>query len=309
VMVGICVERSLEMAVGLLGILKAGGAFVPLDPEYPKERLEFMLEDADLLVLLTQAHLLGAFPRHKAKIIRLDEDWPAIAAEQVINLADLATANHLAYMIYTSGSTGTPKGVLVERGALVQHCLECRDFYHLSSCDRVLQFASLSFDPTIEQILPPLFSGACVILRETEVWTPDEFQRKLADLGLTVINLPPAYWHQLAVAWADSGKAVSAHQLRLVIIGGDAMSIQTLRLWERTPLNGVRLLNAYGPTETVITATSFEVPARGNGRFELERIPIGRLRGAREIYVLDRSGQLVSGRIAHWRGRLGSWIS
>ena len=290
-LVGICVERSLEMVVGLLGILKAGGAFVPMDPEYPEKRLAFIVEDGGMDVLLTQAHLAESLPARHARIVRLDTDWPAIAAESPSRARSAVTAGHLAYMIYTSGSTGAPKGVLVEHGPLVQHCVECREFYGLTSNDRVLQFASLSFDAAIEQILPPLLSGARVALREAMVWTPGEFQRKLAELGLTVINLPPAYWRQLAEGWANSVEPISVHQLRLVIIGGDAMTAQTLQLWRQTPLNSVRLLNAYGPTETVVTATSFEIPACGRGQAPLERIPIGRPRGARQIYLLDRWGQ------------------
>ena len=290
-LVGICVERSLEMVVGLLGILKAGGAFVPMDPEYPEKRLAFIVEDGGMDVLLTQAHLAESLPARHAQIVRLDTDWPAIAAESPSRARSAVTAGHLAYMIYTSGSTGAPKGVLVEHGPLVQHCVECREFYGLTSNDRVLQFASLSFDAAIEQILPPLLSGARVALREAMVWTPGEFQRKLAELGLTVINLPPAYWRQLAEGWANFVEPISVHQLRLVIIGGDAMTAQTLQLWRQTPLNSVRLLNAYGPTETVVTATSFEIPACGRGQAPLERIPIGRPRGARQIYLLDRWGQ------------------
>ena len=285
-LVGICVERSLEMVIGLLGILKAGGAYVPLDPEYPRERLAFMLEDANVSVLLTQERLVTSLPIDRTPIIQLDADWPAIAAESPFSVGSRAQAHHLAYMIYTSGSTGNPKGVLVEHGALVQHCEECREFYGLTSEDRVLQFASLSFDAATEQILPPLLSGARVVLPEETVLTPRAFQQQLGELGLTVIDLPPSYAHQLAEGWVNSVERVSTHQLRLVIIGGEAISAQTLKLWQQTPLNGVRLLNAYGPTETVITATSFEIPGHDPGQ-SLEKIPIGRPRGRRKIYLLD----------------------
>jgi amino acid adenylation domain-containing protein len=289
-LVGICVERSLEMIIGLLGILKAGGAYVPLDPEYPKDRLAFMLEDSSVTVLLTQDHLVGTLPASPARLIRLDTDWPAIASQISINVEHTATAKNLAYMIYTSGSTGRPKGVLVEHGPLTEHCLECRDFYGLTSKDRVLQFASLSFDAALEQILPPLLSGACVVLRPTLVWSPVEFQQRLIELRLTVINLPPAYWHEIAEAWSTSPKPMRGHQLRLVIIGGDAMLPQTLKLWQQTPFKEVRLLNAYGPTETIITATTFEV---SSSREPLQRIPIGKKRGNRLCYMMDRWGQLV----------------
>ena len=196
-------------------------------------------------------------------------------------------------MIYTSGSTGKPKGVLVEHGPLAQHCLECQHFYELKASDRVLQFASPSFDVALEQILPPLLSGATVVLRDRANWGPQEFQYKLGELGLTVINLPPAYWHELSQTWADSGDKIAAPALRLVLIGGEAMSPATLQLWRQTPLKNVKLCNAYGPTETVITATTYVIPPADAAGKPPEPIPIGRLRGAREAYVLDRSGQPV----------------
>ena len=272
-LVGICVQRSLELVVGLLGILKAGGAFVPLDPDYPRDRLAFMLKDAAVRVLLTQAHLTASLPSHQTRIVQLDSDWARIAEESRTSVRNTAMADQLAYMIYTSGSTGIPKGVMIEHGGLVQHCVECGKAYGLTSEDRVLQFASLSFDTAIEEILPSLVSGASVVLREAAVWLPSEFQQKLAELGITVIQLTPAYWHQLAEAWANAIEPISVHQLRLVIIGGDVISAKTLHLWRQTPLNGVRLLNTYGPTETVITATSFEIPVADGRHAPLERNP------------------------------------
>jgi arthrofactin-type cyclic lipopeptide synthetase C len=295
--VAVCLERSFEMVVALLAVLKAGGAYVPLDPAYPAERLGFMIRDAAPIALLTQRHLQPLFPELDPKLPIIDmadsSGWAQMPDTnpnpRVIGL----TPQHLAYVIYTSGSTGRPKGVLIEHGALAPHCVECREFYALTPEDRVLQFASPSFDPAIEQILPPLLSGARVVLRTALIWTPDEFQKKISEFGLTVINLPPAYWQKLTEEWAGAVEPISAHSLRLVIIGGDAMSVQTLRLWQQTPFNSARLLNAYGPTETVITATSFEIPALDPGQAPLERLPIGRPRGARRIYVLDRWGQPV----------------
>ena len=121
--VGICLKHSLEMVVGLLGILKAGGAYVPLDPAYPKERLAFMLEDAEVPVLLTQEPLLAGLPEHNAKVVCLDSDWEAIAQESAENPFCLTMPENLAYVIYTSGSTGQPKGVLVSHASIAEHCL------------------------------------------------------------------------------------------------------------------------------------------------------------------------------------------
>ena len=196
--VGICLEHSAEMVVGLLGILKAGGVYVPLDPAYPKERLAFMLEDARRPVLLTQERLVGALPEHDAKVVCLDSDWETIAQESESNPITSTMPENLAYVIYTSGSTGQPKGVLVSHGSIASHCLDVQRYYELDSTDRVLQFASLSFDLSLEQILPTLIAGARLVMMGPDVWHTAEFHRKISEFGLTVLNLPTGYWQELA---------------------------------------------------------------------------------------------------------------
>jgi non-ribosomal peptide synthetase component F len=259
VLVGICLERCLEMVVGLLGILKAGGAYVPLDPAYPQERLRFMLEDAQLPVLLTQQRLIEHLPDHKAEVVCLDTGWEAIAKESGENLVNIVTAENLAYVIYTSGSTGKPKGVMIAHSSIAKHCHTVQRYYELDSSDRVLQFSTFAFDASLEQILPTLIVGARLVLRGPEIWTITNFHEKIRDFGLTVINLPTAYWQQLTREWANSPKLILNSQLRLVIVGGDRMLPEDIELWLQTPMHSVRLLNAYGPTETTITATVFEI--------------------------------------------------
>lgn len=151
-LVGMCLERSPEMIVGLLGILKAGGAYVPLDPAYPAERLAFMLSDAQVSVLLTQERLLDCLPHHKAVVVCLDTGWSEISREPEENPASGLVAQNTAYVIYTSGSTGTPKGVVIEHASLVNYTLAARATYALRPGDRVLQFASISFDASAEEI-------------------------------------------------------------------------------------------------------------------------------------------------------------
>jgi non-ribosomal peptide synthetase component F len=138
-LVGICAERSLEMVIGLLGILKAGGCYVPLDPEYPKERLAFMLKDTAVSVVLTQAHLMETIPSCAAQILRLDADWPVIANESEVSVESAVKAENLAYMIYTSGSTGQPKGVLTPHRGIVNRLLWMQETYQLTPADRVMQ--------------------------------------------------------------------------------------------------------------------------------------------------------------------------
>lgn len=145
-LVGICVERSLEMIVGILGILKAGGAYVPLDPEYPQERLNFMLEDSQVKVLVTQAKLVESIPEHQAQLICLDTDWEKIAQNITSNPENKSEPENLTYIIYTSGSTGKPKGVLVNHANVVRLFAATDSRYHFNSQDVWTLFHSYAFD-------------------------------------------------------------------------------------------------------------------------------------------------------------------
>jgi amino acid adenylation domain-containing protein len=288
VAVGICVEPSSEMIIGLLGILKAGGVYVPLDPTYPQERLAFMLDDARVPVLLTQARLASGLPEHRARVVCLDSGWEAIARESAENPASATMPQGLAYVIYTSGSTGRPKGVLVSHGSIAEHCRAVQKYYEIVPNDRVLQLASLSFDLSLEQILPTLIAGAGLVMMGADIWPPAEFHKRASQFGLTVLNLPTGYWQELAREWADVPELVQNIQARLFVVGGDSMSPAALDLWQRTPVSSIRLLNAYGPTETTITATAFEIGPRLCETTPLLRVPIGRPLANRAIYILDQ---------------------
>ncbi|MGB8476151.1 MAG: amino acid adenylation domain-containing protein, partial [Candidatus Acidiferrum sp.] len=293
VLVALCMERSLEMVIGLLAILKAGGAYVPLDPAYPKERLAFMLKDAQVPVLLTQERLVARFAEYDTKVICLDSGWETTARESGENPGSSTLPENLAYVIYTSGSTGEPKGVLVSHGAIADHCRNAQRYYELDSRDVVLQFASLSFDVSLEEILPTLIVGARLVIMGTNVWHPTEFHRKISEFGLTVLNLPTAYWQELAREWAGVSELVPNIRPRLFIVGGDTMLPDVLKFWQRTPANSIRLLNAYGPTETTITATAFEIAPRPGENTTDQWVPIGRPLPNRAIYILDQHGHPV----------------
>ena len=301
VIVGQLVERSIDAIVGFLAILKAGGAYLPLDPAVPLERLVGMLEDARVPVLLTHSavlertHLAQALPAIQTKAVCLDGAWAVIALDGDQNLETVSTGENLAYVIYTSGSSGKPKGVMISNGAIASHCLWIVERFQLTARDRALQFSSYSFDQSIEQILAPLVTGATLVLRGPEIWDPASFSKVILDNDLTVVNIPPAYWNQWVLDWNKAGNLPAAGsapglgRLRLVIIGGDVMLSESLRAWEQTPMKAARLLNAYGPTETTITALTYDCPTGLNR----PRIPIGRPVGERPIYILDRHGKLV----------------
>ena len=157
----------------------------------------------------------------------------------------------------------------------------------------MLQFASLSFDVSLEEILPTLIAGARLVVMGPNIWQPAEFHRKISEFGLTVLNLPTVYWQELAREWAGVPALVPNIQPRLFIVGGDAMPPGALKLWQRTPVNSIRLLNAYGPTETTITATAFEIALRPGQNTTYQRVPIGRPLANRAIYILDQHNNPV----------------
>jgi amino acid adenylation domain-containing protein/non-ribosomal peptide synthase protein (TIGR01720 family) len=289
--VGLCVNRSSEMLVGMLAVLKAGGAYVPLDPAYPAERLAYMLADSGARVLLTEAALAAASPAHDAEVIRLDADWPAIAqARTDAPQVRVAPAN-LAYVIYTSGSTGRPKGVMVSHGSLASYTQIAARQYETGAHDRVLQFASYSFDASAEEIYPALITGA------TLVHCPPAAQSAHAAFiafcraeAITVLDLPTAFWHELAAALTPDDWAQLPH-LRLVIIGGEQAQREPLRAWHERTGGRIRLVNTYGPTETTIVATSCDLsrPPAAND----DNVPIGRPIPHARAYVLSAAREPV----------------
>jgi len=290
--VGICMKRSTEMLVGLLGILKVGAAYVPLDPMYPQERLRFMLDDAAVPVLLTQRRLVETMPEHQAEFVCVDSDWETIAAESSENPASGARAENLAYVIYTSGSTGNPKGVLIEHRALVNHSFAIARHYQLSPGDRILQFASLSFDVAAEELYPTWLSGATVVVQPGQgAASLRDFLRLLEQEKITVVNVPTPYWHEWVTELSASGGSLPP-TLRLVVVGTDKALAERLVTWQKVVEGRVRWINAYGPTEATITATTYEAGRLREGE-TVDLVPIGRPLANKKIYILDRHLQPV----------------
>jgi amino acid adenylation domain-containing protein len=286
-LIGLYMERSIETIVGLLGILKAGGAYVPLDPAHPAARLAFVLEDAHVPLILTQASLRDGLPETTAEVVCMDAESSTLSRLSTENPANGVKGEDLAYVIYTSGSTGEPKGVMIQHDSIAEHCQVVQSHYQMEPSDRVLQFASLNFDASLEQIFSTLTSGARLVLCESKLWTIAEFCDQLVKNEITVINLPPAYWQQWLTEWTNFPEFARTNALRLVIIGGDVMSPEVVRAWQHTPFHSIRLINAYGPTETTITASTFDVAFQLDGPQYHQRIPIGRPLANKTVYILD----------------------
>ena len=289
-LVGICVERSFEMVAGLLGILKAGGAYVPLDPAYPKERLALMLEDAQISLLLIQERLAPGLLAHQAQTIQLDTEWETFTSESAENPVPTATAQNPAYAIFTSGSTGRPNAALITHQALVNYAIGFINAVGLRDTDRILQFASISFDVAVEELFPTWLSGAAVVLRNDPL-APSytELTRLVEEESLTAFELPTSYWHEWVYELYRTGTRLPS-TLRFVIIGGDKVSPTRLEMWRAL---GIPLINVYGLTETTVTTTVFHLPAESSSAETWPELPIGSPLANMQVYLLDSRLQPV----------------
>jgi len=268
--VGLCADKSLEMVTGLLGIQKAGGAYVPLDPSYPRERLSFMLADAGIGILLTQAPLLDRLPAHDTNVVLLDDDWSSIEAEPATRVDSGVTVDDLAYVIYTSGSTGRPKGVMVEhRGVRNLADAQARTF-DVGPGSRVFQFVTYGFDASVSDWLMGFATGATIVLATGDARLPGPaLVDALHESEATHLTMPPSV---LAALPHDGLPA-----LRTVLATGEACPADVVATWGA----GRRLFNPYGPTEATVYVTLVECDE------PRPRTVIGKPMANAEIYVLD----------------------
>ncbi|HEX7313092.1 MAG TPA: amino acid adenylation domain-containing protein, partial [Pyrinomonadaceae bacterium] len=274
--VGILTERSASMVVGLLGVLKAGGAYLPLDTAYPRERLSFMLRDARARVLLTQDSLAAEVEGEGLHVIRLDADWSEIAREDESNFDGGAASDNLAYVIYTSGSTGTPKGVEIAHGGLVNLVNWHQRAYGVTAGDRATQLAGTAFDASVWELWPYLTAGACIYMPDDETRASSwKLLRWLADNAVTICFLPTPLAEAVVEEALPPGLA-----LRAVLTGGDVL--------HRAPRKALpfMLVNHYGPTENTVVTTRAAV-AQGVEE-SLTPPPIGQPIDNTRVYLLDR---------------------
>lgn len=273
VLVGVSMQRSARRMAGLLGILKAGGGYVPLDPEYPADRLAFMVEDAAMSVVLTDEASQAAVPTGSVTVVNLDREWEGLSALDGSDVEVTADPADVAYVIYTSGSTGRPKGVVVEHRQAVNFATAEIEHWPLGPGDRILQFASLNFDVSVLDMFGALLSGATLVLGTTEtLLSPPRLAELIRGEGITFMCLPPAVLNLLADEQFPS--------LRVVIAGGEAFSSELVRSWARP---GMRFINGYGPTETTVGSTMAECHDNG-----IDPPPIGLPLTNYTAYVLDK---------------------
>jgi amino acid adenylation domain-containing protein len=319
-LVGVCVERSMEMVVSILATLKAGGAYVPLDPAYPAERIAFMLEDSGARVLLTQRSLLDAVHTGNAPVVVLDDaDVVAELASQATgNLSVEVEAQNLAYLIYTSGSTGRPKAVAVPHAGVVR-LVSPPSYAQLGADDVALQLAPLAFDASTFEIWGALLNGARLAVMEPGRYSLAELGAALGRHRVTTLWLTAGLFHLMAGERPEELSGV-----RQLLAGGDVLSPARVREYLRTAARGSVLINGYGPTENTTFTCCHRMEAGGAGvagvengegwRQEWASVPIGRPIGGTWVYVLDErlrpapagvAGELYAGGAGVARGYLG----
>jgi len=286
VLVGICVEPSLFMVVGLLGILKAGGAYVPIDPDYPAERKGFILADTQTPILLTQQHLAQNLPTDGIKVICLDTDGKANTQQQIDNPVSETNALHLAYVIYTSGSTGKPKGTLITHQGLVNYLSWCAEAYEVKLGAGTIVHSPLAFDLTITSLFSPLLVG-----NQVEILSQDQGVETLSNSlphhsNLSLVKITPAH---LELLNQQISPKEAANRTRAFIIGGENLLAENIAFWQEFAPE-TKLVNEYGPTETVVGCCIYQVPT---GQHHSGSIPIGRPISNNQIYILDEYLQPV----------------
>ncbi|PCK33708.1 non-ribosomal peptide synthetase [Pseudoalteromonas piscicida] len=303
--IGMALDRGVEMYIALFAIWKAGAAYVPLDPSYPKDRLVHMVSDSEVKLVLTNEVLISHIPatEHKVEVVAYEQ--LKLSNFAMTNPAVVLHREQLAYVIYTSGSTGLPKGVAVPHGALSMHIQNMADVYGVDNRHRELQFFSINFDAAGEQWMTPLIKGGALVIVSKAQLSVEAVREVIQSHQVTALHLPPAYLRLLTPHLSD------CKQIRTCIVGGEEFSRTDYQDAHRA-FSAPRIVNAYGPTETIITPTAWLSLA--HEMHDVSTVPIGKPIGAREAYILDAdlnpvpqgaSGELFIGGYGVARGYLG----
>lgn len=290
--IGLCVERGPQMIAAVLGILRAGAAYVPLDPDYPVGRLRYVLADTGARLLLTQTALTGLFPDYDGEVLALD----AVAQESAAPAAESAAGagSDAAYVIHTSGSTGKPKGILVSHASLANHSAAVNEHFALGPGDRVLQCRSLSFDAAAEEIFPPLLHGAALVLTGDPLrQTFRALTQQIIDTGTTFLSIPTAFWHSWIREEDTLIRLREESRLRMLMVAGEKANRSALDTWSKWVEGRIEWRNVYGPTEGTITTTVYAPEADESGAVR-ESVPIGRPISGVQTHVLDEALQPVA---------------
>ncbi len=283
-LVGLYMERSLELVIGILAIVKAGGAYMPLDPVYPQERLAFMLDDARPKAILTQQHLRDSLPRNCGVILSLDADREHLSLESKENLHSGVHLDHLAYVIYTSGSTGKPKGTLVTHRNVARLFHATQPWFHFGPDDVWTLFHSHAFDFSVWELWGALvYGGRLVVVPYWVSRSPDAFYKLLITERVTVLNQTPSAFRQLIQAEKVAARNMPM-ALRFVIFGGEALEMRSLKPWfDRHGDQRPQLVNMYGITETTVHVTYRPLTSADLDSGSVIGIPIPDLK----VYILD----------------------
>ncbi|AJR06620.1 non-ribosomal peptide synthetase [Photobacterium gaetbulicola] len=286
-LVAISLPRSLDMSVAILAVIKSGAAYLPIDPALPVSRQQYLLEDSQTDMLLCWESTLipcsGYLLLDLASTKEMLQGQPSEVSPAEISEADFA------YVNYTSGTTGKPKGVRISHGNLISYCLAAQHHYQVMPEDRILQTSSFSFDACVEEHFMALVHGAAVVYRDDLVLADwQHFNEFVDQYRITIAGLPTAVWNSLSADISDSSIAVS-NSLRLIILGGEALTASRLSHWKKYIGESIQLLNTYGPTETTIIATAYDT----KNWLEGTAVPIGQPLGSHRCYILDSERRLV----------------
>ncbi len=294
-LVGLHLERSASLIVAILGILKTGAGYLPLDEKAPASRNASALEDSQTKFCVTSRKNFGelndAVENSGVKFVLADDIATIQSTDSIQSFEPpQVSSQQTAYVIYTSGSTGRPKGVVISHAAAVAYIVAAGNEYAITASDRVLQFASISFDAHIEEVFITLLSGGTLVLRSDAMMNSiHDFVKGCAERSISVLSLSTGFWHEIVYA-ANQKRIELPTSLRLIVIGGEAALTERVSQWFGTYGDSIRLINSYGPTEATVVATTLDLNASSK---DLERLPIGRPLANTMAYVLDSHFQFV----------------